>query len=178
MGLFDALKRRATQPAGSAAPSAVEAAAGDDVLCAPVSGTVIAMRDVPDPVFGGEIMGKGCAIWPNGETVYAPVDGTVSVVMGHAVGIEGAHGVEVLVHVGIDTVEMNGKGFTPYVQKGDTVRAGQPLLDMDRAAIAAEGYPDCVVLAVSNSAAFADVALAVATGTAVTAGEVVVRVDR
>ena len=179
MGLFDMFKKKADPAPGKpATPAAVTAEAAADVLCAPVSGRVIKMTDVPDPVFSGEVLGKGCAVWPEEEVVYAPVSGTVTVTMGHAVGLQTADGVEVLVHVGVDTVSLNGKGFTGYVKQGDTVTAGQPVLKMDRAVIAEAGYPDCVVLAVSNTAEFADVALSVEPETTVAAGAAVVKVTR
>ena len=112
------------------------------------------------------------------EIVYAPCDGTVTVTMGHAVGLQAASGIEVLVHVGVDTVNMNGDGFTGYVKQGDTVKAGQPMLKIDRAKIAAAGYKDCVVLAVSNTAEFADVELSVEPESEVKAGTPVVKVTR
>lgn len=178
MGLFDMFKKKAEAPAAPAVPDAVEAADAADTLCAPVSGRVVKMADVPDPVFSGEVLGKGCAIWPDEEVVYAPLSGTVSVTMGHAVGITSDDGIEVLVHVGVDTVDMNGKGFTGYVKQGDTVKAGQPVLKMTKADIAEAGHPDCVVLAVSNTADFADVALTAEAESTVSAGAAVVKVTR
>lgn len=183
MGLFDMFKKKgettkATEPAAPARPAAVTAQEGADVLCAPVAGRVIAMADVPDPVFSANTLGKGCAIWPDEETVYAPISGTVTVVMGHAVGIAGSNGIEALVHVGIDTVAMNGEGFTGYVAQGDTVHAGEPIIGIDRAAIKAAGHPDCVVLAVSNTAEFADVALTAQPESTVAAGAAVLQVSR
>ena len=138
MGLFDIFKKKEA-PAAPAAPAAIDAQAGADVLCAPVSGKAIKMVDVPDPVFSGEVLGKGCAVWPEGDIVYAPVSGKVTVTMGHAVGIMSDSGIEVLVHVGVDTVNLQGKGFTGYVGQGDQVVAGQPVLKMDRAVIAEAG---------------------------------------
>ena len=177
MGLFDMFKKKA-EPAKPAGPASVAAEEAPGALCAPVTGKVIRMADVPDPVFSGEVLGKGCAIWPEGETVYAPVSGKVTVTMGHAVGIAGDSGVEVLVHVGVDTVDMGGKGFTGYVQQGDTVKAGQPVLKMSKAAIKEAGHPDCVVLAVSNTADYADVSLSVEPDTQVAAGTAVVKVAK
>ena len=163
MGLFDMFKKKAdAAPAGPASVTAQEAA---DIVCAPVTGRVIKMTDVPDPVFSGEVVGKGCAIWPDDETVYAPVSGTVTVTMGHAVGITGDNGIEVLVHIGIDTVDMEGKG-------------GQPVIKMSKAAIAEAGHPDCVVCAVSNSASFADVALTVDAESTVSAGASVLKITK
>ena len=150
MGLFDMFKKKA-EPAAAAAPASISASAGADVLCSPVKGKVIKMADVPDPVFGGEVLGKGCAVWPEDDLVYAPCDGKVTVTMGHAVGLQSDSGIEVLVHVGVDTVNMNGDGFEGFVKADDVVKAGQPILKIDRAKIAAAGYKDCVVVAVSNS---------------------------
>ncbi len=177
MGLFDKFKKK-TAPAAPAAPSAVAAEEAADVLCAPVSGRVIKMTDVPDPVFAGEVVGKGCAIWPDDEIVYAPISGSVTVTMGHAIGITADNGVEALVHIGVDTVDMNGKGFTGFVNQGDTVKAGQPVIKMTRADIEAAGHPDCVVLAVSNTAEFADVQLTAEPESTVAAGAAVVKVVR
>ena len=103
------------------------------MLCSPVKGKVIKMADVPDPVFGGEVLGKGCAVWPEDDLVYAPCDGKVTVTMGHAVGLQSDSGIEVLVHVGVDTVNMNGDGFEGFVKADDVVKAGQPMLKIDRA---------------------------------------------
>lgn len=177
MGLFDMFKKKEA-PAAPAAPAAIEAETGADVLCAPVAGKAIRMSDVPDPVFSGEALGKGCAVWPEGDVVYAPVNGKVTVTMGHAVGIMSDSGVEVLVHVGVDTVNLQGKGFTGYVKQGDAVTAGQPVLKMDRSVIAEAGYKDCVVLAVSNTAEFEAVEMAVEPEATVTAGAAVVKVVR
>jgi glucose-specific phosphotransferase system IIA component len=176
MGLFDMFKKK--EPAAPAKPEAIEAEVADDVLVAPVSGKVIAMTAVPDGVFASEMMGKGCAIWPEGEVVYAPISGTVSTTMGHAVGITGDNGIEVLVHVGVDTVEMNGKGFTGHVAANDKVKAGEPILGIDRKAIADAGHPDCVVVIVTNTDDYASVEMAVEAESTVEAGKGVVKVTR
>lgn len=178
MGLSDALKKRPAEPAQLARPPRIDAAAASGILCSPVAGKVIAMADVPDPVFSGEILGKGCAIWPEGDVVYAPVSGTVSASMGHAVGITSDDGAEVIVHVGVDTVNLQGKGFTGYVARDERVEAGQPVLKMDRKVISDAGYKDCVVLAVVNAPAFASVDLAVGPGAHVEAGVPVITVSR
>lgn len=180
MGLFDMFKKKGADAAPSepAAPASVNAKASDDVLCAPVSGKLIAMTEVPDPVFGGEVLGRGCAVWPEDDVVYAPADGTITVTMGHAMGIMSKSGVEVLVHCGVDTVNLQGKGFKAFAKQGDEVKAGQPLLKMDREVIAEAGYKDCVVLAVSNTADFASVDMTVEAGSQVSAGDAVVAVAR
>ncbi len=175
MGLFDMFKKK---PAAPAKPESVAVATEADTLYAPANGRLIAMKNVPDPVFSGEVLGKGCAVWPETDIVYAPVTGTVSVTMGHAVGITTDDGIEVLVHIGVDTVNMNGEGFTGYVAKGDKVTAGQPVIKVDREKVKAAGYPDCVVLAVSNTAEFADVALIADAESAIKAGAAVLKVVR
>lgn len=110
--------------------------------------------------------------------VYSPVTGTVTAAMGHAVGVTTDDGVEALVHVGVDTVDMEGRGFTSFVEQGERVTAGQPVLGIDRAAIKAAGHPDCVVLAVANSGDFSDVALLSEPEGTVAAGAAVLRVVR
>lgn len=177
MGLFDKFKKKVA-PTAPVSPAAIEAQAGADVVCSPVTGKAIKMADVPDPVFSGEVLGKGCAVWPEDEIVYAPVSGKVTVTMGHAVGIMSDSGVEVLVHVGVDTVNLQGRGFTGYVKQGDQVVAGQPVLKLDRSVIAEAGYKDCVVLAVSNTAEFEAVEMTVEPEAAVVAGAAVVKVVR
>lgn len=177
MGFFDRFKK-AAEPEKPAVPASVTAQVSADTLCAPVRGRVCKMADIPDPVFSSEVLGKGCGVWPEGDVVYAPVTGTVTVTMGHAVGIQGDDGVEVLVHVGVDTVNMQGEGFTGYVAQGDHVVAGQAILGIDRGKIASAGYKDVVVLAVSNSAEFASVELCADEDSAVSAGETVLKVAR
>lgn len=185
MGLFDKLKKTAhhVEPAK---PEPVLAEEAHDVLCAPCTGKVVAMTEVPDPVFSAKVLGKGCAIWPEEGIVYAPVSGKVTVTMGHAigvaapddpaVGVTSESGIEVLIHVGIDTVEMNGAGFTTLVSAEANVRAGEPILRFDRTAIAEAGHPDVVVMAVSNTDDFAGVEMLVASQSSVRAGQAVVRV--
>ncbi|MBM6892667.1 PTS glucose transporter subunit IIA [Enorma massiliensis] len=179
MGLFDKFKKAVSaEPAAPATPAAITAQASDFALCAPVSGKAVKMADVPDPVFSGEVLGKGCAIWPENDVVYAPVSGEVTVTMGHAVGLKSDSGVEVLVHVGVDTVDMKGRGFTGYVKQGDHVSAGDPMIKIDRSEIAAAGHPDCVVLAVSNTAEYASVTMTAEADAHVDAGAAVVEVAK
>ena len=132
------------------APKALDLRPDPGVLCAPCSGRVVAMPDLPDPVFAGGMMGKAVGVRPEEGVVYAPVSGTVTVAMPHALGIRG-EGVELLVHVGVDTVNMNGDGFEVKVRKGERVRAGDVLLVFDREKVAAAGYPDTVMEVVTNS---------------------------
>lgn len=125
--------------------------AGD--INAPVKGNAVPYTEIPDPTFASGILGTGVGINPVGETVFAPYDGTISSVADskHAIGITGAGEMELLIHVGVDTVEMNGDGFECLVKTGDEVKAGQPLMKFDRAKIAAAGHPDMVVVLLTNA---------------------------
>lgn len=136
------------------------------VLAAPVAGTTIALSDVADKVFASQAMGRGIGFVPSNGTIVSPVDGTVIVAMksGHAFGIKTDSGVEVLVHIGIDTVQLKGEGFSAKVAKGDVVKKGQVLCEVDLAAVQAAGFDPTTVLIVTNTGQFADVAPA-ASGT-------------
>jgi len=108
----------------------------------PLDGTVVALEKVADPAFAGGALGKGVAVIPTGRTLFAPFDAVVAAVFptGHAIGLRTATGAEALIHIGIDTVKLGGKHFTVKVEKGQTVRAGDVLVEFDRDAIIAEGY--------------------------------------
>lgn len=108
----------------------------------PLQGTIVPLEDVPDSTFADRLLGGGVAIDPSGNQVVAPAAGVVSQAFptGHAVALTLDDGAEVLIHVGLDTVKMNGGGFTVHVKNGDRVAAGQPLVDFDRSAIEAAGY--------------------------------------
>lgn len=108
----------------------------------PLQGTIVPLEDVPDSTFADRLLGGGVAIDPSGSQVVAPAAGVVSQAFptGHAVALTLDDGAEVLIHVGLDTVKMNGEGFTVHVKNGDRVTAGQPLVDFDRSAIEAAGY--------------------------------------
>lgn len=151
-------------------PQATSADEAPGVVCSPASGRAVSMAEVPDPVFARGLMGPGCAVWPEEGTVYAPVSGTVKTVMSHAVGLCSDEGIEVLVHLGINTVEMKGEGFEMFIRVGEHVSAGQPLVRMNREKVRAAGHPDCVIVVVTNSDEFASVKVAAAPGQAVGAG--------
>ena len=181
MGIFSNIFKinpTKTSRARVAAPEPVEAQKGADVVCAPVSGRFVPLSDVPDPVFSSGAMGGGCGVWPDGEVAYAPVSGTVTAKLGHAVGILSDDGLEVLVHIGVDTVEMAEGTFTAHVAQGERVEAGQPVISFDRAAIAREGHPDVVVTVVSNSDEFSSVDSVPDSGDDVRAGEALLSVSR
>ena len=122
-------------------------------VLAPIRGKVLAQADIPDETFAQGILGPGCGIEPTGKTVYAPFDGTVNQVAStlHAVGLTSEDGVEILVHVGMDTVEMQGKSFEAQVKVDQKVKAGTPLLKIDLDAIRAAGHPTATALIVTNA---------------------------
>lgn len=123
-------------------------------LCAILSGKVIPIEEVPDEVFANKVMGDGVAFEPSDETVVSPCDGTISVVMEeskHACGITLSNGVELLIHVGIDTVSMNGDGFETFVKSGDKVKKGQPLIKFSKEKIKNAGYKDTTMLIITDN---------------------------
>ena len=147
-------------PAEKTAAPAAEAVVSVDEddrsmkLKAFVSGDLVDISEVPDDAFSQKMMGDGVAIKPSSDTVVAPADATVSMIMEsslHAIGLELSNGAEVLIHIGLDTVNMNGQGFTLLTQQDAQVKAGDPLIRFDRDAIAKAGYDDIVIMAVTNS---------------------------
>ena len=129
----------------------ISSSAGDIAQC--TAGKVIPYTEIPDPTFAAGTLGQGVGIQPEDEFVYAPIDGEISSVAEskHAIGISGANDMEVLIHVGVDTVEMKGDGFEDFVKEGDKVKKGQKLMKFDREKIKAAGHPDTVVLLLTNS---------------------------
>ena len=121
-------------------------------VLAPIRGKVLAQADIPDETFAQGILGPGCGVEPTGDTVYAPFDGTVTQVPEslHAVGMMSDDGIELLIHVGMDTVEMKGQGFTSLTKEGAKVKAGTPLLKVDLDAIRAAGHPTATAIIVTN----------------------------
>ncbi len=173
MAIFDKLTKK---DAPVEVPESLQIDAQPGIGYAPVSGRVIRMTDVPDKIFSTEVLGKGCALWPDGDVIYAPANGWVGTAMGHAVTIKSDGGAEVLIHVGVNTVNLKGKGFTNLVSDGERVVAGQPIIVMDRKVISEAGYQDCVVFAVSNSADLADVELTADFSEKVDAGAPILKV--
>ncbi|MFT8394532.1 glucose PTS transporter subunit IIA [Propionibacterium sp.] len=135
-------------------------------IVAPLAGTVMPLSQVPDPVFSKGTVGLGVGIDPTGDTVTSPGDGKVIVAQstGHAFGIRLDNGIEVLVHVGIDTVNLEGKGFDVHVKRGDHVKAGQPLVTFDRSVIESAGYSMVTPVLVTNHRKFASVEPIVSSG--------------
>lgn len=127
-------------------------AAFPDMLGAVAQGIFVPMAEIPDPTFSQGVLGICCGIEPEIGKVFSPMNGTISQIADtlHAVGIE-ADGVDLLIHVGIDTVEMKGDGFKSYVKEGQTVKKGDLLLTMDLEKIKAAGHPATIMVAVTNS---------------------------
>ena len=119
----------------------------------PMNGTVIPLSEVPDAVFSSEMLGKGFGVEPSEGKAYAPVDGEVINVFDtkHAIGLMSKHGVELLIHIGMDTVKLNGKGFDVKVKTGDQVKAGDLLAEFDMDLIKGEGYPVTTAVVVTNT---------------------------
>ena len=143
----------------------IPAALQNETLVTPIVGDVVALADVNDPVFSSGAMGQGIAVKPSQGVVYAPADAEVSIAFptGHAFGLKTTDGAEVLIHVGIDTVSMNGEGFEAKVAQGDKVKAGDVLGTFDSNKIAAAGLDDTTMVIVTNTADFSSVG-PVATG--------------
>ena len=131
----------------------------NETIQTPIVGDVVALENVDDPVFSSGAMGQGIAVKPSQGVVYAPADAEVSIAFatGHAYGLKTANGAEILIHVGIDTVTMNGEGFEQKVAQGDKVKAGDVLGTFDSNKIAAAGLDDTTMVIVTNTADYASV---------------------
>ncbi|WP_155964565.1 sucrose-specific PTS transporter subunit IIBC [Streptococcus ruminantium] len=140
-------------------PVTTVAEVAEETLLSPLSGDVVALETVNDPVFSSGAMGKGLAVKPTEGIVYAPADAEVTIAFetGHAYGLKTASGAELLIHIGIDTVSMNGDGFEQLVAAGSKVKAGDPIAKFDAAKIAAAGLDDTTMVIVTNTADFAEV---------------------
>ena len=157
MGFLDFLKKKEDVQPAPVWPA---------IIGAECKATVVPMENIPDEVFSQGILGQCIGIDPAEGKVFAPVDGEITQApdSGHALGLMSTGGVEVLIHVGVDTVDMNGDGFTPRVKEGDKVKKGQLLLEMDLDKIAAAKHPAVVITVITNTDEFAAVE-GVASGT-------------
>jgi len=157
-------KKDSADQAGSASAAATAAAPALEAgtvleVASPLEGKAVALSEVPDPIFAAGKLGEGVAVEPTGTTVVAPAAGKVAATYpsGHAVGLKLDNGVELLVHVGLDTVNLDGEGFTVKVKKGDQVAAGDTLIEFDPAVIKKAGYPLITPVIVTNTRKFASV---------------------
>ena len=150
MGFLDFLKKKEDVQQAPVWPA---------IIGAECKVTVVPMENIPDEVFSQGILGQCIGIDPAEGKVFAPVDGEITQApdSGHALGLMSIGGVEVLIHVGVDTVDMNGDGFTPRVKEGDKVKKGQLLLEMDLDKIAAAKHPAVVITVITNTDEFASV---------------------
>ncbi|PLR33994.1 PTS beta-glucoside transporter subunit IIABC [Chimaeribacter californicus] len=157
--LFGVPRTTAAAPVEAPPAAPVPKTATGETLLSPMSGALVALDQVPDKTFASGLLGKGVAIVPEEGRVTSPVDGEIASVFAtrHAIGITSQGGSEILIHVGIDTVKLDGHYFTAHVKAGDRVAAGDLLLTFDRQAIAAAGYDLTTPMLVNNSDDFTDV---------------------
>ncbi len=151
-GYKDAEPAPRTAPAAPSTPvPSIQCQPG--TVYAPAAGSAFPSEEIPDETFAAGVLGRGVGINPTEGLVVAPFDGEISSVTDtkHAVGVTSPDGIELLIHVGVDTVAMDGDGFTCYVQEGQKVKAGEKLIAFDRDKIRQAGHPDCVVVLVTNS---------------------------
>ena len=150
----------AAAPVAEASPAFSDEAKADLTLTSPMAGTTVALSDVADEAFAAGALGPGIAVSPAaGAVVVAPCDGKVTVAFptGHAYGIKSASGVQVLIHIGMDTVKLEGKGFTPRVAKGDVVKRGDVLAEVDWDVIREAGYDTITPMVVTNKKKFGEI---------------------
>lgn len=158
MGLLD---RLFGDRGAAAVPQHIEVTIEKNCVAAPISGERAVLADSPDPVFASGAMGPGLSIRPEGEIVFSPVTGEIVTVADtlHAIGLVSDSGIEVLVHVGIDTVEMGGDGFHAFVRAGQRVEAGDPLVSFSKKKIASAGKRDDIFVIVTNASDSSAVAI-------------------
>lgn len=147
----------------------------EQILFSPLNGLVKDLNEVPDDAFSGGALGRGIAIMPEEGKVYSPCDGVISVFFNtnHAIGMKTEFGAEILIHVGMDTVNLDGRHFTPKANEGDWVTKGQLLLEFDLKKIEDEGYSVITPVVVTNSEEYADISFL--TDQTVSAGDPVMR---
>lgn len=120
-------------------------------IASPLTGKAVSLEETGDETFATEILGKGAAIEPAEGKVYAPFDATVSSLMGHAIGLEGKNGIELLINIGLGTVRLEGKYYTPHCTEGQEVKAGELLMEFDMKSIQEEGYKTITPVIVTNT---------------------------
>lgn len=158
MGFKDPVEEEETKTESTTQPAHATNASDENVF-SPIQGTIVELSEVPDPAFASGAMGKGIAIEPSVGRVVAPFDGTVTVAFKkkHALAVVSDTGAEILVHVGVDTVKLDGQHFVSHIKEGDRVKAGDLLLEFDIAQIKAAGYHTVTPIIVTNSANYEDV---------------------
>ena len=131
----------------------------NETLSSPLTGNLVKLSDVPDEVFASGVMGKGIAVEPTEGKIFAPADAEVTTLFptGHAIGLKTPKGAEILIHIGMDTVQMNGDGFKTHVKQGDKVKKGQLLIEFDIDKIKKAGHPIITPVLVTNSASYKDI---------------------
>jgi PTS system beta-glucosides-specific IIC component len=150
---------QATPAAPAPEVKTVSASVKDETVKSPVTGQVVALADVEDKVFSSGAMGKGIAVEPAIGEITAPADAEVKILFPtkHAIGLVTEDGTELLIHIGMNTVELEGNHFTAYINQGDKVKAGQKLISFDTEAIRAEGYSLLTPVIVTNSNDYSDI---------------------
>ena len=145
-------------------------------ICAPAAGKLVSLSEVSDPTFSEGILGQGAAVIPTGNQFFSPVDGTVTTVFptGHAAAFTSTDGAEVLLHIGLDTVKLNGKHFTVHAEEGQQVKKGDLLLEADLEQIKAEGFDVITPVVVCNTEEFSEIGMA--RGGKVTVGDVIINI--
>ena len=131
----------------------------NNVIGSPVKGKAVPLKEVSDPTFAEEMLGKGAAVIPEDGKFYAPADGEIGMVFDtlHAVSMTTDFGAEILIHIGLDTVKMQGEGFTGHVKAGDHVKKGDLLLEVDLEKVKAAGYDTITPVLVCNTPDYASV---------------------
>lgn len=125
----------------------------EEIIVAPLTGTIVPLEEVPDATFAEKMLGDGIAVEPTGNIVVAPCDGMVTLVSDtkHAVAMTTDQGVELLIHIGLDTVQLAGEGFTQLVEAGNKVTAGTPLVELDLDLISSNGFKLITPVVITNS---------------------------
>ena len=157
----DNAQKDADQAGAAPAETAIDLnrAFDEQIVYAPLKGTAVAMADVPDETFAAEVLGLGAAVDPVEGKVIAPADGEVSTLFDthHAIGLALDNGMELLIHIGINTVELNGEGFTAHIADGERFKRGQTLITFDKALIESKGYKTVTPVIITNPDDYAEV---------------------
>ena len=168
MGLFDKIKSAFVSSDGKMMAPEASFATRPDTVYAPVSGVLVSLKEVNDEVISAGLLGDGYGILPTGSNVlYSPINGRIgaTTVTNHSIAIATDDGMEVLIHIGIGTVNMKGRGFTRLVESNQEVRAGQPLMTFDVDAIKLAGYEEVIACVISNPESFSAIEHVGETGT-------------